>query len=157
MVLTTIHLQVQSDAHGEQFEASFWEHPKSDFSCRHHISWHGRVSSASLLPFVTSLIPPCPHCLVLSARADHLPVGRPIHGIDLSRRRLVSPKTCLKLKAGERFPSVWYAYLVFVTRQVHSKVSRPCIPHFESAVFAACDEESTVCGPGALIDLELCH
>ena len=45
------------------------------------------------------------------------------------------------------------AYLVLVTWQVHGEVAVPRVPHLEGAVLAACDEQSAVGGPCALVDL----
>jgi len=50
---------------------------------------HGRVSSAPVLPSICS-IPPCPHRFVLPARADHLPVGRPVDGVDLTNQHVLA-------------------------------------------------------------------
>lgn len=51
------------------------------------------------------------------------------------------------------FPGV--TYLIFMPRQVHGEVAIPRIPDLEGAVFAACDEQPAVCGPRALINLQL--
>ena len=48
------------------------------------LAGYHRLPSVQYL-YVQSLVSPRPHGLVLPARADHLPVGRPVHGIDLTR------------------------------------------------------------------------
>jgi hypothetical protein len=45
------------------------------------------------------------------------------------------------------------AYLVFVAWQVHCEIAVPCVPHFQGAVLATCDEQSAVGRPGALVYL----
>jgi hypothetical protein len=112
---------------------------------------HGRVSSITVSPILHCSIPPRPDSFVLPARADHLAVGRPVDGIDLTLRKHTLVNPWLKGAHGTGDPGV--AYLVFVARQVHCEVAVPCVPHFQGAVLAAGDEQSAVGRPGALVYL----